>query len=343
MAALLAAAQGKTSVNLAAPTLAVAAETWSVRDGDQPGAAGQVVSRTEAVIDAAGRECRRIQHHGTPDDRGLLLDRRTVGGAVTEKLDLAPWTPSGGPAEGLAEGRPVTTVDFDLSDGAHSHPVTLEFAQPGPDEIEGLLAGAVGQLVPPSGDGDAGRRSTAVRRVHHRGPALALRVQRPERQAAAVVRGRRRSARPDHVQGEHAVLGVGVQATHPLGNAHLWAHVQRPRGGAVGSGLSRVLSLAPLDPATDYTAALVVPWVNGGAAWTGGAPVTVRCLRSWHFRTGEAGTFETLAAELHPADNDPIGTVTVTLPSGETVRVPGALTSIEFEIEPLGDRPGPRP
>ena len=55
MAALLAGAQGQTSVNLAAPTLAVAAETWSVRDGDQPGAAGQVVSRTEAVIDAAGR------------------------------------------------------------------------------------------------------------------------------------------------------------------------------------------------------------------------------------------------------------------------------------------------
>ncbi len=26
-----------------------------MRDGDQPGAAGQVVSRTEAVIDAAGR------------------------------------------------------------------------------------------------------------------------------------------------------------------------------------------------------------------------------------------------------------------------------------------------
>jgi hypothetical protein len=55
MAALLAGAQGQTSVNLAAPTLAVAAETWSVRDGNQPGAAGQVVSRTEAVIDAAGR------------------------------------------------------------------------------------------------------------------------------------------------------------------------------------------------------------------------------------------------------------------------------------------------
>jgi hypothetical protein len=55
MAVLLAGAQGQTSVNLAAPTLGVVAETWSVRDGDQPGAAGQVVSRTAAVIDASGR------------------------------------------------------------------------------------------------------------------------------------------------------------------------------------------------------------------------------------------------------------------------------------------------
>ena len=256
---------------------------------------------------------------------------------MTEKLDLAPWTRRGGPAEGLAEGRPVTTVDFDLSDGPHSQPVTLEFAQPGPDEVEGLLAGAVGQLVPPSGDGDA-------EEIHC--PYVEFTTEDlPWRYGFSDPSGRPLpwcvvvAGPPDQidVQGEHAVLGVGVQATHPLGNAHLWAHVQRPRGGAVGSGLSRVLSFAPLDPETDYTAALVVPWVNGGAAWTGGGPVTVRCLRSWHFRTGEAGTFETLAAELHPADNDPIGTVTVTLPSGETVRVPGALTSIEFEIEPLGD------
>jgi hypothetical protein len=260
-----------------------------------------------------------------------------VGGAVTQKLDLVPWTRRGGPAKNLVDGRPVTSVDFDLFDMAHSHAVSLEFAQPGPDDVEGLVAGAVGQLVPPSGDGDA--EEVHCPYVEFTTEDLPWRYGFSDAGGhplpwCVVVAGV-----PDQieVQGEHAVLGVGVQQTHPLANARLWAHVQRPRGGPVGSGLSRVLSFAPLDPETDYVAALVVPWVNGGPAWTGAAPVTVRCLRSWRFRTGEAGTFETLAAELHPADNDPVGTVTVTLPTGETVRVPGALTSIEFEIEPLGD------
>ena len=40
---------------------------------------------------------RRIRHHGAADDRGLLLDRRTVGGAVTDKLDLAPGPDAAAP------------------------------------------------------------------------------------------------------------------------------------------------------------------------------------------------------------------------------------------------------
>lgn len=264
-----------------------------------------------------------------------MVDRRAVGGAVTEKLDLAPWIRRGGPAEDLAEGRPVTKVDFDLLDGVHSHGVTLEFAQPGPGDVEGLLGGAVGQVVPPRGDNDAEEIHCPY--VEFADEDLPWRYGfsddqgRPLPWCVLVV------GAPEDVvvQGDHVLLGVAAQQTHSLDQARLWAHVQRPRGAAVGTGLSRVLSTAPIDPDSDYVAALVVPWVNGQQAWSGAAPETVRCLLSWTFRTGEAGTFETLATALRPADNDPVGAVMVTLPSGDAVPVPGALTSINFDLDPL--------
>lgn len=55
LASRLVAAGGPATVTLAEPLLAVAAEAWSVRDGDQPGLANVAVSRTEAVLDASGR------------------------------------------------------------------------------------------------------------------------------------------------------------------------------------------------------------------------------------------------------------------------------------------------
>lgn len=255
---------------------------------------------------------------------------------MTEKLDFLPWVRRGGPAGPPAFGRPVTSVSFTLSDGANNESPELAFAQPGPGDVTGLHPGAIRQTVPPPGDADAEENHCAY--VEFAAEDLPWRYgfsdqqQRPLPWCVLVV------GEPADVvvQGDQVHLGVPPQLTHRLSEARLWAHVQRPRGGGVGSGLSRVVSAAPQQPATAYVAALVVPWMaDGRPAWSGAAPVTVPCLHSWSFRTGEEGTFETLAVELHPADDDPVGTVQVRLPGGATVDVPGALTSIGFELEPL--------
>lgn len=229
------------------------------------------------------------------------------------------------------------SVPFEISDQRHSVAAALRFAQPGPGDVRGLQPGAIRQVVPSPGDQDADEDhcpyvELAAEDLPWR---YGLTGGGPPRPWLALVVGE-----PDDVEvlGDRVRIGTRTQAAHDLTHLGLWAHVQRPRDAPVGSGFSRVLSPATLLHDRDYVAALVVPWRDGEKAWTAAAPVSVPCLYSWRFRTGEEGTFDTLALALTSADQDPVGTVRVTVTrDGEDheVEVPGALTSIGFVWEPI--------
>jgi hypothetical protein len=256
---------------------------------------------------------------------------------VSEDLDFARWARRGGPGSATVEGRPGTTVSFALTDERHTVPAVLAFAQPGPGDVRRLQAGAIRQVVPPAGDQDADEEHCPY--VEFAAEDLPWRYALtdggdPRPWCALVVGG------PGDVEliGDQVRIGTVTQAAHRLVDIRLWAHVQRRRGAPVGSGFSRVVSPAGLEADHDYVAALVVPWREGQPAWSGVAPVTVPCLHSWTFRTGEAGSFDDLALELTAADKDRVGTVHVTVTSfGEDheVEVPGALTTLDFAWEPI--------
>lgn len=97
-------------------------------------------------------------------------------------------------------------------------------------------------------------------------------------------------------------LSTAVQATHPLAQSRLWAHVHR----VGGQSFARILNpLKDMTPATYYVAALVPAFVveaNGTLrdAWPapGGGPVRLPCYDSWSFRTGPDGDFHEIAARL---------------------------------------------
>jgi hypothetical protein len=261
---------------------------------------------------------------------------------VTELLDFAPWARRGGPGDAPISGRPGMAVPFQLTDQRHIVDAALRFAQPGPGDVRGLLPGAIRQVVPPPGDPDADEEHCPY--VEFATEDLPWRYgltgEGSPRPWCALVVGD-----PDEliVQGDSVRIGTAAQAHHDLDRIRLWAHVQRRRDAPVGSGLSRVLSPAPLEPNHAYAAALVVPWIDGRKGWTGAAPVTVPCLYSWTFRTGEEGSFDTLALALTSADDDPVGTVQVTVTVGgedHLIEVPGALTTLGFTWEPI-DRPHP--
>ena len=102
---------------------------------------------------------------------------------------------------------------------------------------------------------------------------------------------------------DRVALDPTVQQAHPTGAptaAHRWAHVQVD---GAGHRISRVLSGRPLEPGTDYLAVLVPAFgPDGQPSWTGAAPAVVAVYDHWRFRTAvPAGSFEDLAAQLHPA------------------------------------------
>jgi hypothetical protein len=256
---------------------------------------------------------------------------------VSTDLEFLPWTRRGGMPQPVgAGGRPVTTVRMDLDDSVNpARQVELHFAQPGPGDVAGLLPGAIAQVVPTPNDTDA--EWVHCPYVEFTTPDLPWRY-------GLVVQGRLvpwcvlvvGTEDDVTVQGEHVVVGTATQDGHRLREAHLWAHVQRDRDGGLGSGVSRVVSPVPLVARQSYRAALVIPWTNGRDAWDGSGEATVPHLHTWSFRTGDPGSFESLARQLRAADeNDEVGTVTVRLPTGDEVQVPGALTSLGFTWDPL--------
>jgi hypothetical protein len=260
---------------------------------------------------------------------------------MSDPAEFVSFVRRSGAPEGERHGRATDTVTAVVEGDHGAVDVRLQYATPGPRDVRGLRPGAVRRQVPAPGTWAAEEEDRPY--VEFTEADLPWRYSH----RTVTVDGRRVVVpwcvlvvgTPDQVivAGAEARLRSGVQAEHPLGQAHRWAHVQR-QPGATGAGVARVLC-ARTPPAigttfadeTEHTAALVVPWgPDGGPLWpsSGGEDVTVRCLISWRYRTGKAGGFRELAAQLQPADADPIGTVTVVRdPGGAVMQVPGALTA----------------
>jgi hypothetical protein len=134
---------------------------------------------------------------------------------------------------------------------------------------------------------------------------------------------------------------VAAQQQHPLGSPtspYPWAHLQTD---AVGHRIGRLVSGRPLAPGTDYLAALVPAFRSDGTrSWDGSTDVIVPLYDSWRFRTAvPAGSFEELAAALHPGDA-PAETGRAPLdyprvPAAPDLEVRGALAPIDSTDSPL--------
>lgn len=251
----------------------------------------------------------------------------------------------GGVPEGEWHGRATDTVTAVVDGGHGTVDVRLQYAAPGPRDVRALRPGAVRRRVPAPGTWAAEEEDRPYVELAH--------ADLPWRYShrAVTVDGHRVVVpwcvlvvgTPDQVvvAGREVRLRAAVQAQHPLDQAHRWAHVQRPPR-ATSGGVARVLCARTPPPSgttfadeIEHVAALVVPWgPDGEPLWprTGGGDVTVRCLTSWRYRTGKAGGFRELARQLHAADGDPIGTVTVVRePGGGVVQVRGALTTASLD------------
>ena len=125
------------------------------------------------------------------------------------------------------------------------------------------------------------------------------------------------------------LVAASVLRHYDLSGSAAWAHVQSPENGLTAAARSRVLCVPPkalarqgdrgyLEAERDYVALLVGAYrVEAGRlvdAWTYQAPpphqpepsagedptyIELRLYHQWSFHTGEAGTFDDLAADLH--------------------------------------------
>jgi len=226
-------------------------------------------------------------------------------------------------------GRPVSDVGLHASDTTgHRRDGTISFALHGPGDVSGLLPGAIRARFPRPGQTDAeslycpyvdlsaedlpwrysprGVESGEIR------PWLALLVLTPQE---VVARPR------DRITVAAAALNGQLPASGT-------AHVQKEGD----SRTSRVLCLRDLASNTDYVAFLVPAFrPDGSQAWDGTRDETLQVYDEWRFRTGEAGTFRTLASKLRAADElAGFGRINVAVGAqdGERVDVRGALTGI---------------
>jgi hypothetical protein len=103
------------------------------------------------------------------------------------------------------------------------------------------------------------------------------------------------SARWAHLQID-LVQGINDAALAGLSVAQLQQRVAQDGGTAV----ARLMSPREMQSKTEYIAAIVPAFnANGSDRWQGGSgPVQLPVYHSWTFRTGEAGDFKTLCAQL---------------------------------------------
>lgn len=226
-------------------------------------------------------------------------------------------------------GRPVSDVQLHATDSTgHRRDGTIEFALHGPGDVGGLLPAAIRTRFPRPGQIDAESlycpyvelaAADLPWRYSPRGveggeirPWLALLVLTP---AEVLARLRDRIT----------VAAVALGRQLPMSGT---AHVQKDGD----ERMSRVLCLRELDSNTDYVAFVVPAFrADGSQAWDGTRNETLRVYDEWRFRTGEVGTFTTLASRLRAADElAGFGRITVSVgpQDDERVDVRGALTGI---------------
>jgi hypothetical protein len=230
----------------------------------------------------------------------------TFAGWTREKIaDLVTGT-AAGRATGLASVVLTGTDAGGASTGSRTADLTFSLA--GPGDILGLSPAAISRRYPTPGAAD--HESDRCPLVEFADPALPWRYTPGPKPAAGsgsihpwlvLVVG---TVDELVVVDDRVTVAVGVQQAHPLGvptAAYPWAHLQTD---AAGHRIGRVLSGRALQPATDYVAALVPAFrADGSPSWNGTGEVTVQRYDSWQFRTAvPAGSFEELAAALHPGD-----------------------------------------
>jgi len=223
-------------------------------------------------------------------------------------------------------GRPAGALTVTATDSAGGTVVapSVPFLLYGPGDVTGLRAGAVTARYPRPGQTDA---EPAYRPyVELAEPDLPWRYSPRGEEAGAMQPWLALLAvSPSEIErvGAGVLVTPAAFADHPGSDAR--AHVQQTGDHEVG----RVLCLRALAPETDYLALLVPAFDENGDPWAAARPLPV--YEEWAFRTGEAGTFETLAEALHAADEqDNFGRIAVSLgvQDDEVVHVRGALTGI---------------
>jgi hypothetical protein len=225
--------------------------------------------------------------------------RPEVAGLITAQ--------SGGRAQAAAS---VTLTEMDSSGAAgRTATETLSFLLAGPADVVALQPGAIVRRYPSPNALD--HESDRCPYVELADPTLPWRYTPTPTPAPAIadlhpwlvlVVGQEGSELT--LAGAHVTIEASAQqdaqALAGPATAYRFAHVQD----SGGHRTTRLLSGRPLEPATDYLAVVVPAYdENGSPSWSGTAAVTVQAYDFWRFRTAvPAGSFEDLAARLHPGD-----------------------------------------
>ena len=236
-------------------------------------------------------------------------------------------------------GRPTSHLELEVTDTAWGTPPPgrVDFALYGPGDVSGLRPGAIRARFPRPGQQDAESafcpyaELAAVDLPWRNSPKGAENDEMLPWLALIVLTPSEASER----RGSEIVVARSVLDEQPALPAT--AHVQ-----ADSAETSRILCLRELDSKTDYLAFIVPAFtIEGRAAWGSAAPasasVTLSVYDEWAFRTGEDGTFKTLALKLRAADDlAGFGRIPVSLGTAraERVKVRGALTGIAETVDP---------
>ncbi|HEV3295753.1 MAG TPA: hypothetical protein VG123_42810, partial [Streptosporangiaceae bacterium] len=211
---------------------------------------------------------------------------------------------------GRAQAGTSITLTESGADGAAGRTGTrpVSFLLAGPADVAGLQPGAIVRRYPAPGTLD--HESDRCPYVELADPALPWRYTPAPTPAGAdlhpwlVLVVGQEGSELTLTGGEVRIEVSAQQDTQALGDpasAYRFAHVQQD---AAGHRVTRVLSGRPLQAGTGYLAVVVPAYDRSGArSWTGAAAVTVPVYDAWRFSTAvPAGSFENLAARLHPGD-----------------------------------------
>jgi hypothetical protein len=247
------------------------------------------------------------------------------------------WRRRAGHAIGAApvDGRPEGTLKLTASDTSVKEiSVDVRFLLYGPGDVTGLHPGAVTARYPRPGQTDA--------EVPFRPYAELADPDLPWRyspQGEVTVDGvvgmvpwlALLAAKPSELTRTGSAVLVPQGVLDGQRPSLATAHVQE----TFGHEVSRVLCFRELEGFSEYVALLVPAFDEDGNLWPPARPLPV--YDEWSFRTGELGTFDTLAEALHAADEqENFGRIAVALGEAddEEVHVRGALTGIHDTSDP---------